>query len=260
VSLTSTPIAAVTLLLKDESGQLHLSALTLNFDPGQPPNKKTVTVNAVSDLIAEPTRTVVLELVAVSADPVYAGLTLAINVRVLDDDVPGVIVHAFPQVVAEMDTLTLSVTLSSVPKETVVITLSSTSPGGGAGHDLQATSLTFQAADWASRQSNKTVRHSIHHDRVVTGDFSMPISVAVGGSDVVYLGIGPVPDVQVRYRYRMVQYMSTVGGIPIYRFMAWGLKFRLLILIGYRTGTVPVLEYFVVGTVPYRTCTVPYLY
>ena len=65
-------------------------------------------------------------------------------------------------------------------------------------HGLPDTTLTFQAADWISRNNNKTIQHVLQHDRIVTGDFPMPISVTVGGTDPTYLALGPVPDVQVR--------------------------------------------------------------
>ena len=196
VTLASTPTAPVTVLLQDESGQLQLSVLTLTFNPKQVPQPRMVTVNAVKDLIAEPTKNVLLKLVTVSEDPVYSQVSTSVNVQVLDDDNPGVIVTAFPQGVPERDTLSLSVTLSTVPQERVVITLSA-APAEGGLHGLPDTSLTFQAADWINRNNNNTIQHVVQHDRIVTGDIPMPISVTVGGTDPVYLALGPVPDVQV---------------------------------------------------------------
>ena len=191
VSLASIPTAPVTISLQDDSGQLELSATVLTFSPREKPTPRMVTVNAVHDLIAEPDRDVVLNLVTVSFDPVYSGMVIPINVKVLDDDAPGVIVDPMQLTVPEKGIISLSVTLSSFPVEPVVVTFASEVGG------FQPTSLLFHARDWNLRQTKKVVEQAVAHDRIVTGDYSMAISVTVSGDNPTYLALGSLPDVQV---------------------------------------------------------------
>ncbi len=193
VALTSAPLAPVTVVLANpRPGEDTLSALALTFTAANWNVPQAVTVTGVPDFVVDGDQTFSVALTAVSADPVYSGLSgPAVRVTNQDIDLPWILVSPTSGLVTTESggTATFTVRLSSQPTASVTVGLTSSDPSAGVP---SVTSVTFTPVNWFMPQ---TVTVTGVDDYVVTGDtpYSIVTAPAVSG-DPVYNGQNP-PDV-----------------------------------------------------------------
>jgi hypothetical protein len=196
VSLTIAPTATVTIdLSSSDPGEVTVSTDFLSFTTENWATPQQVTVTGVDDDIDEGDQTyTIVTGAAVSADPNYSELEVT-NVLVtnLDDDQAGFIVLPTSGLTTreDGDADAFTIRLTSQPRETVTISLSSSDTSEGA---VSPGSLIFNQFNWTQPQA---VTVTGVDDDLVDGDIGYAIVTAPAVSnDPVYHGLNP-PNVSV---------------------------------------------------------------
>ncbi|MFO0748339.1 MAG: Calx-beta domain-containing protein [Myxococcota bacterium] len=175
IVLLGQPQADVTIALtSSDPGEALVAPSQLVFGADDWNAPKTVRVVGQDDPLADGSQPVRVAMRVTSADPGYAGFTLAdVVVPVLDDDSAGVIVGAVVGSPSESgDRATFTVVLASRPTANVVVPVLSSRPLEGAARPAQ---LVFTSDDWSAPQ---TVTVTGQDDAVADGD--QPLLVDLG--------------------------------------------------------------------------------
>jgi hypothetical protein len=122
-----------------------------------------------------------LVFVAESDDPEYNGRVVTLGVKVIDNDVAGVIIDA-PAEVVEGGNVEFSMTLTTRPTEVVVVVLT-------AGEST--TSMSFSPSDWDGSDAGGRFRSfeiEAVRDFMQTGDTLLSLTAVASGQDTNYNG------------------------------------------------------------------------
>jgi hypothetical protein len=181
VVLTTEPNADVTVSLTANS-QLTLSSSSLVFTAANWATPQNITVSAVDDLRAEGSHNGTISMSVSSSDSYYQALSLSsLTVAITDNDSAGVSLtqSSSSTSVSEAGTTdSYSIVLTSEPTSNVVVTVNP-----GAGVTVDASSLTFTAANWNQAQ---TVTVSAVNDSVVEGIHTATITHSAASADSNY--------------------------------------------------------------------------
>ncbi len=152
IILNSQPITDVVVRLDNPDGQTSLAPMVVKFTQDDWDSERTITVNAVDDDIVEGLHSGTVKHNVISDDPNYSPEMFAIDdakVEIKDNDSAGVRIVPLEVEVAEGSGITAaySVTLTSMPTQTVVLSMTADSQvtavldGGG-------TTMEFNQTNW----------------------------------------------------------------------------------------------------------------
>ena len=148
--LASRPSAAVTVTFaSDDITSVTVPPDTLTFTDSTWDTAQTVTVTGVEDDDAN-AETVTVTATASSTDSDYGGLTVEVTVNVTDDDQAALVVNPASLPLAEGETTTFTVKLTSQPIDIVTVTVASDDPEAATVNRL---SLSFTASTWNTAQT-----------------------------------------------------------------------------------------------------------
>jgi len=141
VSLTSEPSSVVTVTLINVNGQATMTPLALIFTPTDWNISQTVTVSAMDDNVVEGIQAEVINHKVVTADPIYAAITLPnVIVTINDNDMPTVaFAQAVYQVAENGGQAVITVRLSATPWVTATVDYATITDTAVAGVDYGAT-------------------------------------------------------------------------------------------------------------------------
>ena len=170
------------------------SPTSLTFTGANWQTPQTVTINGLDDQIDDDDVTFsIVTAAAVSSDPAYNGLNAPdVLVTNIDNDTAGIVVTPTSGLTTTEagGTATFTVRLLSVPRNTVVIGLSSSNTAEGT---VSPASLSFSAN--ATALDPRTVTITGVNDFLIDGDVAFTIvTLPVTSSDPKYSGVNP-PDV-----------------------------------------------------------------
>uniref|UniRef100_A0A7S1CMB0 PKD/REJ-like domain-containing protein n=1 Tax=Bicosoecida sp. CB-2014 TaxID=1486930 RepID=A0A7S1CMB0_9STRA len=194
VTLTSAPHATthVDLSVQSAAGlvsEITLSAARLTFDDSNWDIAQTVTVTAENDDVDEPDASLVIDLVATSADGQYEAVSHAVSITHVDDDVAGLLLlsdglAAGDFALGETSTADVGVALNSEPKADVVITLETTTVAGvDSTLSLSTATMTFTSVNWMTPQ---VVTITADNDDVDEPDVDLQFTAAAASGDPKY--------------------------------------------------------------------------
>lgn len=202
IVLKSQPTAAVHIPLQvSDSSEAKLAITSVSFNSSNWKTAKHVTVSGVDDDVADgPQDTKVLVGVITSDDPSYDGKDPSdVDIRTIDNDSAGVVVHPPPQTVtgeaSNAPTVTFSIELSSAPTAPVTIPLSSSKPSEGMITSPSSAELVFDSDNWDEPQS-VTVKGVDDSDPDGTVGYVLEIGPSQS-TDAKYAGIDP-PDLDLQ--------------------------------------------------------------
>ena len=170
VVLTSEPSDPVTITLTHSgSGDVSTTTTSLSFQPTTWDDAQTVTLQAAEDDDAKVDQASYAHSAA-SDDGDYDGIAVAaVSVTVTENDTAGVQISETALTVPEGDSRTYTVVLTSLPSDSVTVSIAH---AGDADISVDDDELVFTTADWDQLQ---TVTVSAAHDddaRVDTASFS----------------------------------------------------------------------------------------
>lgn len=176
------PTGDVVVSFNYDSTQISLSQDSVTFNAGNYTAPVVITVSAVDDNVAEGPQVVSIALNAASTDPAYNGLTGAVQVKIAENNVAGVIVSApnGPAVEGGTDA-EYTLVLATEPTADVLITLH---PDDQAS--VSPSTLLFTPADWSTPQ---TVTVTAIDDAVVEGPHTTTIGHTASSTDGFYNNI-----------------------------------------------------------------------
>ena len=179
VSLRSEPTAQVVLTVtSSDTGEATVSppTLTLTFAPADWDTAQTFTVTGVDDDVDDDDQSYAITVMASGGD--YEGRTARISGVNVDDDDAGIVVSPTSVSTAESgSTVTVMVSLATMPTAAVTLTLTSLDPGEAT---VSPPALTFAPAVW---DTNQTFMVTGVNDDLADGDRPYEITVEASGGD-----------------------------------------------------------------------------
>ena len=149
VALATQPSADVTVTVRPDPALLVVTP-TLRFMPDDWDTAKYVTVNASAYQDADTIDTLItVTLTAASTDGHYDRLTEDVEVTVVDDDIPALVVDAASLTVDETGSATFTVSLATAPSDPVTVNIVS---GDTSTATVTPTPLTFTPTNWSNPQ------------------------------------------------------------------------------------------------------------
>ena len=150
VALATQPSADVTVTVRPDPALLVVTP-TLRFMPDDWDTAKYVTVNASAYQDADTIDTLItVMLTAASTDGHYDRLTEDVEVTVVDDDIPALVVDAASLTVDETGSATFTVSLATAPSDPVTVDIVS---GDTSAATVTPTPLIFTPGNWATSQT-----------------------------------------------------------------------------------------------------------
>ena len=151
VALATQPSADVTVNITQTPTAVLLVTPTLEFTEDDWDTAKYVRVDASAYQDADSIDTqITVTLTAASTDGHYDRLTEDVEVTVVDDDIPALVVDAASMTVDETGSGTFTVSLTTAPSADVTVNVASDDP---TAVTVTPTPLTFTPDDWATAQT-----------------------------------------------------------------------------------------------------------
>lgn len=201
VVLATKPSADVTVTFSDVDGQVAAGPLTFLANEWNVPQETTVT--AVDDALVEGPHA--STLTATGAGGGYGGLTSAVNVAIVDDDLPGILVDPDSINVGESDDtgVDVAVSLTAQPLQTVTVTydldlddqvvIEECSPSCTLGDGT----LTFVPGAWNVAQTLRVI--AVDDDVAGSDDLSeVVLSFLTASADLDFDGLAATVDINVQ--------------------------------------------------------------
>ena len=177
VRLKSEPTATVTVSVSETSDDITRSPASLTFTTSNWSTKKTVTVDTVEDSdCADESATVGNR--SSSSDLMYSGLSVNVNVTVIDDESPTITLTSSPTSVSEPSgTATITATLGCTSSDEQTINLSDLGTADeGTNKDYTVGTLTVNAG-----QLSGTATLTVRDDHVAEGTETITMGGSTGG-------------------------------------------------------------------------------
>ena len=231
VALATAPTANVTIEVSGAPAGVRVSPTRLTFTP-RSWGAKTVMVRGDQDAdsaditatLSHTVTTTAVEYASETADPV--------EVRIGDDDKPGLRLSERQVVLTEGYEKSFTVVLNVAPTADVTVAFQ------GATGDLSVTpsSLTFTTANWNRRQ---TVTLALAPDADNTHDGDVTLTPSLTSTDTGYNNLADVPTIAVTQREMTVSFSRAEWTVPEGRSVSVELRLAERLLAGTNPLTVP---------------------